>query len=66
MTSTQKRTLDFIKEFWNDHGYSPSFQEISNHMQWKSKSTAHMMIKRLSERNEISYIPAKARSIKLV
>jgi len=66
MTSTQKRTLDFIKEFWNDHGFSPSFQEISDHMNWKSKSTAHMMIKQLHEREQISYIPARARSIKVL
>ena len=56
MTSQQKLVLDFIKQFWNEFGFSPSFQEISDHMNWKSKSTAHMMIKQLHEREQISYI----------
>ncbi len=66
MTSQQKLVLDFIKQFWNEFGFSPSFQEISDHMNWKSKSTAHMMIKQLHEREQISYIPARARSIKVL
>lgn len=44
MTKRQKHALDFIKSFWAEHGYAPSYEEIKEHLGLKSKSNVHFLV----------------------
>jgi SOS-response transcriptional repressor LexA len=63
MTKRQKHALDFIKSFWAEHGYSPSYEEIKEHLGLKSKSNVHFLVFRLVKRELIAVRPHMARSI---
>ena len=62
MTYKQKITLDFIKKYWKDNGYSPSYQDIANHMMI-STTAVKWHVKSLAKRNIVSQIPGASRSI---
>lgn len=47
LTKRQKETLDFIKKYRGKMGYSPSLEEIKNHLRLSSVSTAHHHVKAL-------------------
>ena len=63
MTKLQKKVLDFIKAFWAEHGYAPSYSEIGAHMGLSSKGSVHRFVCALSDRGFISYRYGRARSI---
>jgi repressor LexA len=63
MTRRQKNALDFIKSFWAENGYAPSYDEIREHLGLKSKSNVHALVFRLVKRELVSVRPAMARSI---
>jgi repressor LexA len=66
MTKKQKETLDFIREFWADKGYAPSYDDIADAVGLRSKSGINRLISALKERGWIDYIPNKARSIRVL
>jgi repressor LexA len=63
MTKLQKKVLDFIKAFWAEHGYAPSYSEIGAHMGLSSKGSVHRFVCALSDRGFIQYRYGRARSI---
>jgi repressor LexA len=63
MTKLQKKVLDFIKAFWAEHGYAPSYSEIGAHMGLSSKGSVHRFVCALSDRGFIKYRYGRARSI---
>lgn len=63
MTKRQKQAMDFIKSFWAENGYAPSYEEIKEHLGLQSKSNVHAIVFRLVERELISMRPGMARSI---
>ena len=65
MTPRQKETLDFIRGYWEDNEYAPSYEEIREGISAKSKSSVASLIKKLEERDYIERIPNAARSIRL-
>ena len=65
LSKKQKNVLDFIKKYFNDKGYSPSYEEIGAALGLSSKSTVFKHIKSLKERGFIDTIPGKKRSIYL-
>ena len=66
MNKNQRRTLDFIKEFIEKHGYSPSYEEIGEGISAKSKSEVSRHILNLEKLGHITRIPNQSRSIELV
>ena len=64
MTPRQKQALDFIKKFWQDNGYAPSYEEMKEGLGMKSKSSVAAVIDRLEERGFIVRVPNLARSIR--
>lgn len=55
MTPRQKQTLDFIGDYYRDHGgVSPSYQEICDHLGIKSKGMVYELISAL-ERDGLIY-----------
>lgn len=49
ITKRQKEVLDFIKSHKHSKGYSPSLEDIRDHLKVASVSTAHHHIKKLQE-----------------
>ncbi|MBM3204690.1 transcriptional repressor LexA [Candidatus Uhrbacteria bacterium] len=50
LTPKQKQVLDFIVNFINEQGYSPSYREIASGLDLASPSTVHTHIQALRER----------------
>ena len=63
MTKIQRQAYDFIKAFWAEHGFAPSYAEIGKHMGNTSKSNVHRIVTALSDRGFIKYRYGRARSI---
>jgi len=66
MTKNEKKVLTYIRFFWAEEGYSPSLNEISTHMGWKSKSQASYIVKSLIKTGRVKSIPGKYRSIEAI
>jgi|TARA_R100000655_G_scaffold94670_1_gene136180 SOS-response transcriptional repressor LexA len=66
MTKNESKVLKFIKKFIEENDYSPSYGEIADHMQWKSRSQSKAVIDSLVQYNRVKLIPAKKRSLELV
>lgn len=66
LTSQQKALLDFIDDFINQNGFSPSYDEMREALGLHSKSGVHMLVKALEERGFIRRLPNRARSIEVV
>lgn len=49
LTKRQKQTLDFIEEFKKDNDMAPSLEEIRQHLNLSSVSTAHYHVKKLKD-----------------
>lgn len=62
LTGKQKETLGFINSFVGENGYSPSLQEIANHI-GKNLSTAQYFVKELEEKGYLIKSANKARGI---
>ena len=63
MTKRQKQCLDFILDFWESHGYGPSYQEISDGLGMKNKSGAHRIVALLCARGKLTKQTRQVRSI---
>ena len=63
MTRRQKQVYDFIREYWSEHGQSPTYAEITKFMGNKSKSSAHLTVARLDEQGWLRIVHGKKRSI---
>lgn len=66
MTQRQKKLLDFIKIYMEEHGIAPSFEEMREFMGGKSKSGIFFMLRSLEERGLIRRLPHRSRAIELV
>jgi len=63
MTPKQKQVLDYIKSYGTKKGYSPSLEEIRNHLGISSVSTAHFHVKALENLGMINKSENRARAI---
>lgn len=66
VTLRQRELLDFILEYHAANNASPSFEEMQEACELKSKSGIHRMIVALEERGFIRRIPNRARAIEVV
>lgn len=65
LTKRQKEILDFITEFIDREGYSPSMEEIAEHFQFASLNAVFKHLESLSSRGYLRRDPNRARSIEL-
>ena len=63
MTPRQAETLEFIREFWGEHQYSPSYEEIKDALGLKSKSGVAFLITKLEEQGFVRRRPNETRSV---
>lgn len=65
-TKKQKALLDFIGDFIAQHGYSPSYREIKNGMNYNSVATVALHINSLVKRGHLIKRDHAARSLEPV
>ncbi|GGF86520.1 LexA family protein [Paenibacillus aceti] len=63
---TQQRILDFIAQYQQENGYSPTFREIGIGVGLKSSSTVAGHIERLEQKGLIRRIHGSGRAIEIV
>lgn len=65
-TKKQKRLLDFIDQFIAEHGYSPSYREIMNGLDYTAVSTVALHVNSLIARGHLVKRDHSARSLEVV
>lgn len=66
LTRKQHELLTFINERLAETGVSPSFEEMKDALDLKSKSGVHRLISALEERNFIRRLPNRARALEVL
>ncbi len=66
LTKKQKNLLLFINKKLRSSGVSPSYEEMKNSLNLKSKSGIHRLISALEERGFIKRLPHKARALEVI
>jgi repressor LexA len=66
LTSKQHELLQFIQGRLGDSGVSPSFDEMREALELKSKSGVHRLISALEERGFIRRLPNRARALEVI
>ena len=66
LTKKQKNLLLFINKKIRSSGVSPSYEEMKNSLNLKSKSGIHRLISALEERGFIRRLPHKARALEVL
>lgn len=65
-TKKQKILIDFIAQFITEHGYSPSYREIMNGLQYTSVATVAAHVNNLIKRGHLRKRDRSARSLEVV
>ena len=66
LTRKQHELIRFIQERLEDTGISPSFEEMKEALDLKSKSGVHRLISALEERGFIRRLPNRARALEVL
>lgn len=66
ITKRQKDLLDFLGQFIKDNGFCPSYQEMADALNLKSKSGIHRLLNSLEERGKIKRLHSRARAIEVI
>ncbi len=66
LTAKQRELLKFITVRLEDSGVSPSFEEMKDALDLKSKSGVHRLISALEERGFIRRLPNRARALEVI
>ena len=66
LTKKQHELLQFIGRHLNQHGVSPSFDEMKEALGLRSKSGIHRLITGLEERGFIRRLPHRARALEVI
>lgn len=66
LTRKQHELLCFINDRLSETGVSPSFEEMKDALDLKSKSGVHRLISALEERSFIRRLPNRARALEIV
>ncbi|MBO9576103.1 MAG: transcriptional repressor LexA [Sphingobium sp.] len=66
LTSKQQQLLMYIKQHLDKGGVSPSFEEMKDALDLKSKSGIHRLISALEERGFIRRLPNRARALEVL
>ena len=65
LTKRQKEVLDFIADFIEENGYSPSYEELAHGLQLASLATVHKHIQALESRNYLRRLFNQSRSLEV-
>ena len=65
LTVKQKKLLDFLIDYYNKNNVYPTFDEMRNFLQIKSKSGIHKLLSSLEEKGFVNRLPHKARALSI-
>jgi repressor LexA len=65
LTKRQKEVLDFIADFVDENGYSPSYEELAQGLHLASLATVHKHIQALESRNYLRRLFNQSRSLEV-
>ena len=65
LTKRQKQVLDFLAEFIAANHYSPSFEEVANHMNLSSVATIHKHLQVLEEKGYLTRAYNRSRAVEI-
>ncbi|HYL37158.1 MAG TPA: transcriptional repressor LexA [Bryobacteraceae bacterium] len=65
LTKRQKEVLDFIADFIEENGYSPSYEELAHGLKLASLATVHKHIQALESRNYLRRLFNQSRSLEV-
>jgi len=65
LTKRQKDVLDFIADFVEENGYSPSYEELAHGLKLASLATVHKHIQALESRNYLRRLFNQSRSLEV-
>ena len=63
LTPKQAKFLKFLANFIDQNGYTPSYEEMKQVLNYKSKSRIHAFVHSLKKRGYVRLIPYMKRSI---
>ena len=63
VTKKQLQLFDFIKQYMDENGMAPSFNEMKDYLGLKSKSSIHRLVGALEQQHMLHRVPNLARSI---
>ncbi len=66
LTKKQSEVLNYIVNYIENKGFSPSFEEMKLSLNLKSKSGIHRLISGLEERGFVRRLPNKARALEII
>lgn len=66
LTRQQAKLLRFIRRFIGEHGYAPSFDEMTEAMGLSSKSGIDRILNALQERRLVRRLYGRARSVEII
>ncbi|MEO0591245.1 MAG: repressor LexA, partial [Pseudomonadota bacterium] len=66
LTAKQHELIRFIQQRLEETGVSPSFEEMKEALDLKSKSGVHRLISALEERGFIRRLPNRARALEVI
>ena len=66
LTRKQKELFEYLTVYITKNGIAPSFEEMKNAVNLKSKSGIHRLITALEERGFIRRLPHKARALEVI
>ncbi|HVX48134.1 MAG TPA: hypothetical protein VHA05_02140 [Candidatus Saccharimonadales bacterium] len=64
-TKKQKELLSFIEKFISEHGYSPSYREIKDGLEYSSVATVAVHVNNLIKRGHLNKRDHSARSLEV-
>jgi repressor LexA len=66
LTKVQRHILEYLREFTEEHGYAPSFEEIARHFGYSSLATVHEHLSNLQRGGYIKRNFNESRAIELL
>lgn len=66
LTAKQHELIRFIQQRLEETGISPSFEEMKEALELKSKSGVHRLISALEERGFLRRLPNRARALEVI
>jgi len=65
MTPVMLKLLNFIKKYVKKNKYYPTYQEMADALNYKSKNSITVLVNRLAKRNELKKIKGYRRNIEI-
>jgi SOS-response transcriptional repressor LexA len=65
MTPVMLKLLNFIKKYVKKNKYYPTYQEMADALNYKSKNSITVLVNRLVKRNELKKIKGYRRNIEI-